>query len=74
MGAVQFRDGHADAAGREFRLVDPPRVVQHGGQPLFLHVAADPHDDLLRRKGLAEGVQRPPPQASHPLESVVPFE
>ena len=54
VGRGQLVGGDADRLGRQLGLVDPRRVVEHGRQPRFAHVAADPLDDLLRRERLAE--------------------
>ena len=61
MGLGQFRRRHAERVGRKLGLVDPGGIVEHGRHALFLHVAANPLDDLLGRKRLAKNLDRPPP-------------
>ena len=61
MGLGQLGRGHANRVGRQRGLVDPGRIVQHGRQALFPHVAADALHHLLGRKRLAKNLDRPPP-------------
>ena len=61
VGLGQLGRRHANRFGRQLGLVDPGRIVQHGRQALFLHVAADALDHLLRRKRLAKDLDRPLP-------------
>jgi len=87
MGLGQFLLRHADGLRREVRLVDSGRIVEHGGEPLLLHVAADPLDDLYGGKRLAEHLDRqlparladdvslwaePPAEFGHRRADVVP--
>ena len=53
-GFAKLLRRNPDLAGRERRAVDPAGVIEHGIEPARGDVRADPLDDLLRRKWLAE--------------------
>ena len=58
MGGEQLGGRHPDRIGRQRRLVDACRIVQHGRQADRTHVAANALDHLGRRESLAKHFRR----------------
>jgi hypothetical protein len=54
VGGGQVGERHADRLRRQMGLVDPSRVIEHGGQAALADLAADALDDLGGRQWLAE--------------------
>ena len=61
MRGRQFRRTYPDRVSGEICPIDSGRIVEHRRQTLRPHILANPLDHLLRRKRLAEHLDRPPP-------------
>ena len=61
MSRGQLCGRHAKRFAAQLRAVELRGITQHGGQALCAHFAANPLDNLLRRKRLAKYLHRQPP-------------